>query len=223
MIARELLGTARVPGHRAELRCFHHNGDFAIWIDGTELMSSRVHGSEEAMAELALERLGPRPAQRVLVGGLGMGFTLARALALVDTEAIVEVAELVPAVVDWNRDLLGHLAGHPLRDPRVRLHTGDVRDPIAKGKDTYDVILLDVDNGPEGLSRPGNDRIYDERGLLALHAALRPGGVLAVWSSWSNAIFDERLRRMPFQVQKHYVRARRTKGPRRTIWVAARK
>lgn len=222
MIARELLGTARVPGHRAELRCFRHDGDFAIWIDGTELMSSRVHDSEEALAELALERLGSRKAPRVLVGGLGMGFTLARALSLVDQDAVVEVAELVPAVVDWNRNLLGECAGHPLRDPRTRLFTGDVREPIAKAKETYDAVLLDVDNGPEGLSRPGNDRIYDERGLTALHAALRPGGVLAVWSSCGNDVFDARLRRAPFKVQKHHVRARRTRGPRRTIWVAAK-
>ena len=209
-----------MPGHLAELRCFRHDGDFTIWIDGTELMSSRVHGSEEALAELALERLGPRAAPRVLVGGLGMGFTLARTLALVDAEAVVDVVELVPEVVSWNRDLLGHRTRHPLRDPRTNLIVGDVVETIAAAKGRYDVMLLDVDNGPEGLSRPSNEHLYGEAGLVAARAALRPGGVLAVWSSWANPPFTARLRSGGFTVTEHTVRARRTKGPRRTIWVA---
>lgn len=209
-----------MPGHLAELRCFRHDGEFTIWIDGTELMSSRVHGSEEALAELALQRLGARSAPRVLVGGLGMGFTLARALALVDAAAIVDVVELVPEVVSWNRDLLGHRTRHPLRDPRTRLIVGDVVETIAAAKGCYDAMLLDVDNGPEGLSRPSNEHLYGESGLVAARAALRPGGVLAVWSSWANAPFTARLRRGGFLVAEHTVRARRTKGPRRTIWVA---
>jgi len=209
-----------VPGHLAELRCFRHDGDFTIWIDGTELMSSRVHGSEEALAELALRRLGRCKAPRVLVGGLGMGFTLARALELVDQEAVVDVAELVPEVVTWNRELLGQCARHPLRDPRTNLIVGDVVEVIAAARGTYDAMLLDVDNGPEGLSRPSNEGIYDDRGLVAARAALRPGGVLAVWSSWANVPFTERLRRGGFTAEVHTVRARRTRGPRRTIWVA---
>jgi len=222
MLVRQLLGTANVPGHRGELRCYRHDRDFSIWIDRTELMNSRVHDSEEVLAELGLAHLAERPAARVLVGGLGMGFTLARTLALLPADAVVEVAELVPAVVAWNRDLLGHCAGHPLRDPRTQLFVGDVRDPIRAATAKYDAVLLDVDNGPEGLSRPGNDRLYDERGLAAIHAALRPGGVFAIWSSGGNDDFDARLRRT-FRVQKHHVRARRTKGPRRTIWVAVPK
>lgn len=222
MIPHELLATTRVPDHDRELRCFREDDEFTIWIDGTELMSSRVHGSEEALAELAIARLGARSSAHLLVGGLGMGFTLARALALVSADAVVEVAELVPAVVDWNRDLLGHCAGHPLRDPRTRLFVGDVRDALSKGSGTFDAVMLDVDNGPEGLSRPGNDRLYDEPGLAALRAALRADGVLAVWSSRDDAAFDARLRGAGFSVQKHHVRARRTEGPRRTIWVAAR-
>ncbi|MBX3464143.1 MAG: spermidine synthase [Planctomycetes bacterium] len=221
MIPRELLATARMPGNTGELRCYRHDGDFAIWIGGTELMSSPVHGSEEQMAELAFERLGPRPGSQVLVGGLGMGFTLARTLALVDATAVVEVAELVPAVVEWNRELIGHCAGHPLRDERVRLFVGDVRERIT-GKGAYDVVLLDVDNGPEGLSRRANDAIYDDRSLVALRASLRAGGVLAVWSSADDPRFAGRLRRANFDVETHHVRARRTKGPRRTIWIAAR-
>ncbi len=222
MIARELVGTASVPGHRGELRCYRHDRDFAIWIDRTELMSSRVHGSEEALAELGLAHLASREVPRVLIGGLGMGFTLARALAVLPRSARVDVAEIVPAVVEWNRELFGHCAGHPLRDPRANVFVGDVADAIAAATGTYDAILLDVDNGPEGLSRPDNDRLYGSRGLAALHAALRPGGVLAVWSSADHRAFDTRLRRAPFRVETHHVRARRTKGPRRTIWVAAR-
>lgn len=222
MKPHELVGTARVPGHDAELSCYHHDGDFTIWLDRVELMSSRVTGSEEMLAELALERLGARPAPRVLVGGLGMGFTLARALALVDAAAIAEVVELVPEIVTWNRDVFGQCAGHPLRDARTRLLVEDVGSVIGGVADGFDAILLDVDNGPEGLSRPRNERLYGDRGLLAIHRALRPGGVLAVWSSADNRAFDKRVRRSGFHVTEHHVRARRTKGPRRTIWVARR-
>lgn len=222
VIRHELVGSARVPGHLAELRCFHHDGDYTIWIDGTELMSSRVHGSEEALAELALQQLGARPAARVLVGGLGMGFTLARTLALVDAAAAVDVAELVPEVVGWNRELFGQCARHPLRDPRVHLIVGDVVQVIAAANGRYDAVLLDVDNGPVGLSRPGNEGLYDERGLAAARAALRPGGVLAVWSSAGHPAFAARLGGAGFAVAEHRVRARRTKGPRRTIWVGQR-
>ncbi|MBL8730277.1 MAG: spermidine synthase [Planctomycetes bacterium] len=222
MKPHELVGSARVPGHDAELRCYRHDGDFTIWLDRVELMSSRVTGSEQMLAELALECLGARSAPRVLVGGLGMGFTLARVLALADAEAAVEVVELVPEVVTWNRDLLGQCAGHPLRDARTHLVLDDVGDVIRGAEDRYDAILLDVDNGPEGLSRPRNERLYGDRGLLAIHRALRPGGVLAVWSSADNRAFDKRVRRSGFHVTEHHVRARRTKGPRRTIWVARR-
>lgn len=222
MKPHELVGSARVPGHDAELRCYHHDGDFTIWLDRVELMSSRVTGSEELLAELALQRLGARPAPRVLVGGLGMGFTLARVLALVDAAAAAEVVELVPEIVTWNRDVLGQCAGHPLRDPRTLLVMGDVGDVIRAATNRYDVILLDVDNGPEGLSRPRNERLYGDRGLAAIHAALRPSGVLAVWSAADNHAFDKRVRRSGFAVTEHHVRARRTKGPRRTIWVAQR-
>ncbi len=220
MIPRELLGVAQIPGHRGELRCYRHDRDWSIWVDGVELMSSRVHGSEQALAELALQRLGPRSAPRVLVGGLGMGFTLGRALELVDAAASVDVAELVPEVVGWNRDLFGVCAGHPLRDPRVRVVVDDVGAVLAAAAGTYDAVLLDVDNGPDALTRPHNDGLYARPGLAVARAALRTGGVLAVWSAAADDAFERRLRESGFAVVAHRVRARRTKGPRRTIWVA---
>lgn len=218
---RDLIATAAIPGHRGELRCYHHDGAYEVWVDHTELMSTRVFGSEEMLAELAFERLGARKAPRVLVGGLGMGFTLARALQLAPERGTVEVVELVPEIVKWNRELFGHCAGAPLKDARSALIEGDVRAAVeAAGEGAYDVILLDVDNGPEGLSRPANDSLYSRPGLKLLRKALKQGGVLAVWSAADDAAFDARLRKGRFQVRAHHVKARRTKGPRRTIWVA---
>ncbi|MEO6594789.1 MAG: hypothetical protein ABIP94_08560, partial [Planctomycetota bacterium] len=155
-------------------------------------------------------------------GGLGMGFTLARTLALVDHDATVEVVELVPEVIDWNRDLLGHCARHPLRDPRARVVLGDVREAILAVKGHYDAMLLDVDNGPAGLSRPSNERLYSDPGLAKARDALAPGGVLGIWSAAEDRSFAARMRHIGFDVVEHRVRARRDKGPRRTIWVGAR-
>jgi spermidine synthase len=222
MIPHELLASARVPGHTAELRCTRHDGDFTLWLDRLELMSSRVHGSEQELAGLAWAGLGTHAVARVLVGGLGMGFTLAAALALAPADAVVDVVELVPEVVGWNRELFGHCAGHPLRDPRTNVLVGDVGDVIRAAPGRYDVVLLDVDNGPAGLTRPANDRLYDEGGLRAARAALAPGGVLAVWSSAADPAFARRLQRGGLSVTEHRVRARGAKGPRRTIWVARR-
>lgn len=223
MLPTTLVGVARIPGHTGELRCFHHDGDYTIRVDGIELMSTRVHGSEEQLAELALQRLGPRAAAHVLVGGLGMGFTLARALAMLPPDAVVTVAELVPEVVTWNRELFGDHNHHPLRDARTRLIVDDVGKVLADNRAGFDAVLLDVDNGPDGLSRPANQALYGERGLAQARDALRPGGVLAVWSSWPAPRFTDRLRRSGFDVVEHRVRARRTKGPRRTIWVGTRR
>lgn len=216
------MGIAKVPGHSSELRCMRHDDDYVIWLDRFELMSSHMHGSEQALAALALQRLGPCQAPRVLVGGLGMGYTLARVLTGVDRQAVVEVVELVPEVVRWNRELFGHCAGHPLRDARVQVTIADVRDVLATCKGDRDVVLLDVDNGPEGLVRPANDRIYDARGLAAARAALRPEGVLAVWSSAESPYFTAMLRRTGFAVSEHRIRPHGDRGPMHLIWVARR-
>jgi spermidine synthase len=221
VIPRELLASARVPG-AGELRCYRHDQDFSLWLDRTELMSSRVHESEEMLADVALEALGPHRGPSVLVGGLGMGFTLARVLQVADAAAVVEVVELVPEVVAWNRTWFAALTGRPLDDPRVLVRLGDVADTIAAAKSAYDVVLLDVDNGPAALVHPGNARIYADRGLVAARTALRPGGVLAVWSSADNPPFASRLKGTGFVVTAHRTRARGRKGPRRTIWTAVR-
>ena len=219
---RELIAEAEVPDG-GTLRCYHHDGAYEVWIGHSELMSSRVFGSEQQLAELALERLGHRKAPRVLVGGLGMGFTLARTLELVPEAARVDVVELVPEIVQWNRELFGHCAGHPLEDARANLIAGDVREVLERAPGGYDVVLLDVDNGPDGLTRPDNDSIYNKVGLKSIHAALKQGGVLGVWSSGEDRAFEARLQRARFLVERHAVRARRTKGPRRVIWIAPRK
>lgn len=220
VIPHQLVGTARVPGNGGEMRCFHHDRDFTIYVDGIELMSSRAYGSEEILAELALTQFGAGRVHRVLVGGLGMGFTLARVLGLVGDAAVVEVAELVPEVVAWNRELFGHCADHPLRDPRTRLVVDDVGHVIARARASYDVVLLDVDNGPEGLARERNDALYDDRGLARIRRSLRPDGVLAIWSADDDRRFARRLRGCGFDAVTHRVRSRRTKGAWRTIWVA---
>jgi spermidine synthase len=222
MKPQELVATAALDEGR-ELKLFRHDGAWSMRVDGTELMSSRVHGSEQILAELALARVADLENARVLVGGLGMGFTLASVLHLVGTKARVDVVELVAEVIEWNRGALGEVAGRPLDDDRVEIVHGDVLPRMRAARSEYDAILLDVDNGPEGLVLAGNDRIYKATGLLAAHAALRRGGVLAIWSSGSYPWFVERLRRQRFSVEEHGARARRDKGPRRTIWLARRR
>jgi spermidine synthase len=223
VIPRELVASARVPGHDAELRCYRHDGAFALWLGRTELMSSRVHESEQMLADAAFDALGATPAPRVLVGGLGMGFTLARVLARADAGARVEVVELVPDVVAWNRELFAHLNGDPLRDPRVTVTEGDVFDVLQAADADRDVVLLDVDNGPEALVHPGNDRLYAPSGLVAARDALTRGGVLGLWSSAHDTAFAGRLRGVALDVTTHHTRARGRKGPRRTVWIATRR
>jgi spermidine synthase len=213
------LGQDVVPSGGA-IELLQRANEFVIRVSGLELMSSRQHGSEEALADLAADIIGQRPNARVLVGGLGMGFTLARVLSRLGPKAQVVVAELVPAVVQWNEGPLGALCGHPMRDPRVSVVVGDVAASIREGD--VDAILLDVDNGPEGLSHPGNDWLYGPQGLGACRRALRPGGVLAVWSLGPDEGFTNRLRAAGFKPTVHPVRSRGTKGDRHVVWIAIR-
>lgn len=218
-----LLDSAPVPGKGGELQLYRRGGEFSIKIAGRgELMSSRVHGSEEALAEQACARLADRSQPSVLIGGLGMGFTLAAALSQLGERALVTVAELVPVVVAWNRGALGEPAGYPLRDPRVSVREGDVARLLEAGQQSYDAILLDVDNGPEGLTRKQNDWLYGENGLSAAFTALRPRGVLAVWSAGPDPVFTQRLRKVGFEVDEVRVRAHGSKGARHVIWFAGR-
>lgn len=219
----ELLGTATIPGKGTQLRLLQRNDEFSIKIAGTtgELMNSRLHGSEDALATLACERLASHAAPRVLIGGLGMGFTLAAALRSLGEQAEVTVAELVPEVESWNRGPLGAAAGYPLSDPRARVHLGDVVQLIRASEGAYDAILLDIDNGPEGLTRKENHWLYTTAGIAAAQAALRPDGVLAYWSAGQDPAFTERLKRAGLSVDPVTVRAHRPgKGAKHVIWLA---
>jgi len=223
MIPRILLGTASIPDTAKEMQLYQSGDVFSIKIPGRgDLMNSRVHGSEQALAELACERIGRNRTPRLLIGGLGMGFTLAAALKTVGPDAEVVVAELVPDVVTWNRTLIGAPAGHPLSDRRSKIYVGDVGDVIRQEVGGFDAILMDVDNGPEALIRPANDWLYSPAGLRATRAALRPRGVLAVWSAGPDRAFSKRLQAAGFDVREHVVRPHRAgKGPRHHIWIAA--
>ena len=216
-----LLDQINVPGDGGLMKLYQRAHEFSISIKNEELMNSRMHGSEDALAELACQRVADRANPRVLIGGLGMGFTLSAALANLGEHAEVVVAELVPAVVEWNRTHLAELAGNPLDDPRVTVCESDVRLVIKKGHATYDAILLDVDNGPDGLTHEGNDRLYTHGGLAAAKAALKPGGILGVWSAEPDKSFSKRLRGSGFRMEEVSVRARGKRGGRRhTIWLA---
>lgn len=220
MIQRELVDTAPMPGG-GELRLIRRGDDYSIMLGANELMSSRLSGSEEELARIACERTAGRARPRVLIGGLGMGFTLKAALEALPADAVVTVAELVPAVVRWAQEPLAHLFGNSLADPRVTVVTADVAELIASGD--WDAILLDVDNGPDGLSAAGNDRLYDRSGLAAAWRALRVGGVLGVWSAQPDAGFTRRLGQAGFEVEEAAARARGGRGARHWLWFATRR
>ncbi len=215
----ELLGKATAPDG-TDLTLSRRDREHVIFANGKILMSSRMHGSEEILAAFALERARTMEAPSVLVGGLGLGFTLRAALDLLPADATVVVAELVPAVVEWNRGPLGPLAGNPLRDKRVRLDVSDVLVTIQAHPRRFDAVILDVDNGPDAFTTSGNAALYGRHGLEAVHEALRSDGVLAVWSAWEDRKFEQRLRHLGFGVEVQRVRARLKRGgPRHTIFL----
>lgn len=214
------LDTALVPGSTVPLYLYQYNERFTIQIGSTELMSSHCHGSEDGFSALGCARISNRRAARVLIGGLGMGYTVRSALDNLRADAQVTVVELVPEVAAWNRELLGHLAGAPLLDPRVTLIEADVAKFLRETSDDFDLILLDVDNGPEGLTQESNDWLYERDGLSAAKAALRPRGVLGYWSSGPDRAFGRRLEHMGFDVQDITLRAADGRGTKHTIWLA---
>ncbi|MFN5454660.1 spermidine synthase [Bradyrhizobium sp.] len=225
MIPWKLIDTADVPGGGEPLRLMQRGKEFTIKLGQNELMSSRLYGSEEALATLSCARLKARPDPHLLIGGLGMGFTLRAALKVLGPQARITVAELVPAVIAWARGPMAELSGESLLDPRVDIREADVARLIAGGRGTYDAILLDVDNGPQGLTRQSNDALYDSSGLRTAFAALRPGGVLAVWSSHPDDRFAPRLRKAGFDTEEIQIRATGRGGgggARHVIWIATR-
>jgi spermidine synthase len=224
MIPWVQLGAASVPGNGGELRLMRRGSEFSIMAGATELMNSRLSGSETALAQQTLARLAGRLALRVLVGGLGMGFTLRAALAALGPDAAVTVAELVPEVVAWARGPMAEIHGESLADPRVTIVEGDVGALIAGATAAFDAILLDVDNGPVGLTRAANDDLYDAYGLRQAAAALTPGGVLAVWSVGPDSAFARRLAGAGYAVEELKVRANgRGGGARHVIWLATKR
>ena len=215
----ELIGETLTP-NGIDMKLTRRGNEYIILANGKSLMSSRMHGSEEALATLACRRARTMEQPCVLVGGLGMGFTLRATLDFLPRDAMVVVAELVPAVVEWNRGPLGPLAGHPLKDKRVRVDVADVAVTLGSSPGRFDVVLLDVDNGPAAFTGSDNARLYDDRGVAAARAALKTGGVLAVWSARDDRKFEQRLRYGGFAVEVERVRGRlKQGGPRHTIFL----
>ncbi len=218
----ELLGQTRTP-EGEDMTLMRQDAEYVILANGRSLMSSRMHGSEEALATLACRRLRAIEAPRVLVGGLGMGFTLRATLDVLAPDATVVVVELVPAVVEWHKGPLGALASHPLKDKRVVVEVGDVGATLRANADRFDAVLLDVDNGPAAFTASHNSGLYDDRGLAAARAALKAGGTLAVWSAWDDRKFEQRLRYGGFTVSVQRMRARLKKGgPKHTVFLGVK-
>lgn len=217
-----LIDTAEIPGGGA-LCLFEYGDDFVIKIqggNGNQLMNTRMHGSEDALAEIPCKRIAARQEARVLIGGLGMGFTLAAALKSLGGDAQVQVAELVPGVIEWNRGALGAKAGMPIDDARTQIRNEDVADILKREPQGFDAIMLDVDNGPEGLTQKQNSWLYSAEGLKACARALRPKGVLAVWSASADRAFSQKLGKAGFKAEEVQVFAHGNRGTRHTIWIA---
>jgi len=220
-----LLDTTPIPDDGGALCLFEYGEDFVIKFEGgrgNQLMNTRMHGSEDALAEIPCKRVAGRPQVRVLIGGLGMGFTLAAALRHLGKDAEVQVAELVPGVIEWNHGPLGEKSGYPLRDPRSKVLNDDVAAILKAGPGAFDAVMLDVDNGPEGLTQKSNSWLYSMEGLRTCAKALRKGGVLAVWSASADRQFSERLSRAGFKAEEVQVFAHGNRGPRHTIWIAGK-
>ena len=222
MIPRILIDTVEIPGESKKLSLYQRGSEFSISIGGHELMNSRTNRSEKALAELACQKLSDRSRANVLIGGLGMGFTLATALNELGPASKVVVAEFVPGVIEWGRGPLAELAGDALKDRRVTVREIDVGEILFEKPEAYDAIILDVDNGPSGLTRKDNDRLYSMEGLFIAFSALRPGGVLAVWSAGQDPAFTKRLRKAGFEVEERRIRANGTRGARQIIWLASK-
>ena len=222
MIPTILLGTANIPNNGGELRLTQRDNDFAIQLKGVsgELMASRMHSSELALAELGCAHIQGVENAKVLVGGLGMGFTLAAALKATSLSSEVLVAELVSEIIEWNKGPLGECAGRPLDDNRARVHLGDVAELFKTRCATYDAILLDVDNGPEAFTHADNSNLYSMECLHAIRETLRPKGMLAVWSAWHDPGFTKKLKKAHFNVSFKTVRAHKGKGSKHTIYLA---
>ncbi|MRI31692.1 hypothetical protein EOPP23_01615 [Endozoicomonas sp. OPT23] len=219
------LGTADIPNAGGQLKLSQRGDEFSIRLSGVrgELMNSRVHGSEEALSELGCAHLKSTADAHVLVGGMGMGFTLMAALKAVMPTSKVTVAELVPEVIEWNKGPLGACAGYPLNDSRTSVHQGDVVELFKDRKPAFDAILLDVDNGPEGLTQTDNHQLYSSQGVAAIQQCLKPKGMLAIWSAFPDEKFLGRLKKAEFQASMKMVRARPGKGSRHTIFLAQKK
>jgi len=221
MIPWKKLDSTSTPDGKNEVVLLQRDQEFSIRVDGQELMNSRMNGSEKVLAKLACKPISNRQGARVVIGGLGMGFTLASALVHLQSHATVIQVELLPAMVQWHDQFLGHLCDHAVKDGRVEVVTQDIVHYLNNEKQTFDAIILDVDNGPEGLTQAGNNNLYDGAGLGMLKRRLTPGGILAVWSAKDSAPFTQRLKSVGFDVRVHTVSARpNNKGGRHTIWIA---
>jgi spermidine synthase len=216
------LGSAQIPNNGGELKFSQRGKEFSIRLSGIrgELMNSRVYNSEQVLSQLGCAHLSAQDNAQVLVGGLGMGYTLAAALKAVNSTSQVTVAELIPEVITWNQGPLGNCAGNPLQDSRTIVHLGDVADLLKTKQPTFDAILLDVDNGPEGLTHADNNWIYSVEGLADIYKTLKPQGMLAIWSAGDDYFFTVRLKKAGFKVETRTVRARPGKGSRHTIFLA---
>lgn len=223
MIPWEFLDSAKVPGQKDDLSLYRRGNEYSIRIGNAELMNSRVHASEDSLAELACNKIADQSHPHILIGGLGMGYTLASALKHSKDDAVITVSEIVSTVVEWNRGALSDLAGDPLHDNRVIVREIDVAKIIKSDHQAYSAILLDVDNGPEGLTRYGNDWLYSVDGLNAAYKTLKLDGVLAVWSAGPDQAFSRRMKSAGFKVEEKMVRARGPRGgARHTIWLATK-